>query len=65
MLAQKAIVIYAKSTRAAHSFPPRPSVRARLPTVVEVAVERPGGKNKTGSEATEMRESEKRRGRWR
>lgn len=65
MLAQKAIVIYAESAGAAHSFPPRPSVRAPLPTAVEVTAERPGGKNKTGSEATEMQESGKERRRWR
>lgn len=65
MLAQKAIVIYAETAGAAHSFPLRPAVRARLPTAVEVAGERPGGKNKTGSETTEMQESGKERGRWR
>lgn len=65
MLAQKAVVIYAKTAGAAHSFPLRPSVRPRLPTVVEVAVERPGGKNKMGSEASEMQERGKEKGRWR
>lgn len=56
MLAQKAIVIYAKTASVAHFSPLRPSVWARLPTAVEVAVERPGGKHKTGSKASETQE---------
>lgn len=64
MLAQKAVVIYAKTAGATHSFPLRPSARPRLPIVVEVAGERPGGKNKMGSAATEMQERGKERGRW-
>lgn len=67
MLAQKATVIYAKTAAAAYSgdaaripFRCVSSVRAPLPTAVEVAVERSGGgKTKRGVKQLRCRRVEK------